>query len=294
MKPNLFIVGAPKCGTTAWVEYLRTHPEIFFPEIKEPHHFSTDLNRRRGVFDRASYLDLYSSSAGEKIRGDASASYLYSAVAARQIRAFNPDAKILIFLRPQESQLPSWHNELLKNGTENLREFGDAWRLSGKRDRSNTGKYLLEPKYLDYKAFGRFNEQVERYFAEFPPEQIRVFWFSDWIDDPRPTYLEIMRFLDIGDDGRADFPPVNEAHHLRSVALLQFLSSPPPWARGMVRAAKALMGKPQLGWAERIGQLNRKAGYRTIPPTGALLDEVRRFYEFDNRELHHRIWRGNK
>ena len=25
--PNLFIVGAPKCGTTAWVEYLRTHPE---------------------------------------------------------------------------------------------------------------------------------------------------------------------------------------------------------------------------------------------------------------------------
>jgi len=33
-RPNLFIVGAPKCGTTAWVEYLRTHPDIFFPEIR--------------------------------------------------------------------------------------------------------------------------------------------------------------------------------------------------------------------------------------------------------------------
>ena len=42
-RPNLFIVGAPKCGTTAWVEYLRTHPDIFFPEIKEPHYFATDL-----------------------------------------------------------------------------------------------------------------------------------------------------------------------------------------------------------------------------------------------------------
>lgn len=38
MKPNLFIVGAAKCGTTAWVNYLASHPDIFFAKVKEPHH----------------------------------------------------------------------------------------------------------------------------------------------------------------------------------------------------------------------------------------------------------------
>ena len=42
-KPNFFIVGAPKCGTTALYEYLRPHPNIFMPKVKEPHFFATDL-----------------------------------------------------------------------------------------------------------------------------------------------------------------------------------------------------------------------------------------------------------
>jgi hypothetical protein len=35
-KPNLFIVGAPKCGTTEWVHYLKSHLDICFPDRKEP------------------------------------------------------------------------------------------------------------------------------------------------------------------------------------------------------------------------------------------------------------------
>ena len=32
-KPNLFIVGAPKCGTTFLYHYLKKHPDIYFPEF---------------------------------------------------------------------------------------------------------------------------------------------------------------------------------------------------------------------------------------------------------------------
>ncbi len=39
--PNLYIVGAPKCGTTSVAEYLRKHPQVFIPEMKEPHFFMT-------------------------------------------------------------------------------------------------------------------------------------------------------------------------------------------------------------------------------------------------------------
>ncbi|MEE9518630.1 MAG: sulfotransferase, partial [bacterium] len=47
MKPNFFIVGAPKCGTTSMTEYLKQHPDIFIPEEKEPHYFGSDLEYPR-------------------------------------------------------------------------------------------------------------------------------------------------------------------------------------------------------------------------------------------------------
>jgi hypothetical protein len=56
-KPNFFILGAPKCGTTSLAEWLGTHPNIFLSAVKEPHFFNTD--DRRGVMTLATYEDLF-------------------------------------------------------------------------------------------------------------------------------------------------------------------------------------------------------------------------------------------
>ena len=32
-RPDFFIVGAPKSGTTAMYSYLRHHPDLFLPEL---------------------------------------------------------------------------------------------------------------------------------------------------------------------------------------------------------------------------------------------------------------------
>ena len=44
--PDFFIVGAPKCGTTAMAAYLGQHPEIGMCPRKESHVFATDLKER--------------------------------------------------------------------------------------------------------------------------------------------------------------------------------------------------------------------------------------------------------
>ncbi len=44
--PDFFIVGHPKCGTTALYEMLRRHPQIFMPELKEPRFFASDMRQR--------------------------------------------------------------------------------------------------------------------------------------------------------------------------------------------------------------------------------------------------------
>ena len=46
-KPNLFLIGAPKCGTTSLASYLSDHPQIFVSDPKEPHFFNTDSENRK-------------------------------------------------------------------------------------------------------------------------------------------------------------------------------------------------------------------------------------------------------
>ena len=54
--PNFFLVGAPKSGTTALYRYLRAHPEVWMPQIKEPHYFAPDLVSSKFIGDRDEYL----------------------------------------------------------------------------------------------------------------------------------------------------------------------------------------------------------------------------------------------
>ena len=42
-KPNFFIVGAPKSGTTSLFHYLDQHPDIYIPSIKEPRFIADDI-----------------------------------------------------------------------------------------------------------------------------------------------------------------------------------------------------------------------------------------------------------
>lgn len=283
MKPNFFIVGAPKCGTTAWVEYLRSHPDIFISRAKEPHHFSRDFPKWNFVSDPRDYQALFADSGSASAVGEGSVRYLYSKVAAREIHRFNPAARILIFLRDQQDFLPSLHHQQLYNGDERIEDFERVWRLSGQRPAHSIPACCREPSFLDYAAMGRFHEQVERYYAIFPPEQIRIFAFRDWVDDPRRTYLDILSFLGVDDDGRTQFDRINEAKYHKSRLVASLTQIPPPWVRRSSAMLTQLAGR-QLGILARLRDLNRRSGYR-IRVDPALKEEIRRYYEADNALL---------
>ena len=289
--PNLFIAGAPKCGTTAWVEYLRTHPDIFFPQTKEDCFFALDLPGFRFIHSEAEYTKLFAGSGGAKVVGEASAMYLFSSAAADAIRRYNPNAKILIFLREQEEFLPSLHNQFLREFSEEIEDFETVWRLSGRRPPETVPPACLEPRTLDYAAMGRFSEQVERYLAVFPPEQVRVIRFRDWIANPRREYLEILHFLGLEDDGRREFLPVNRGVTYRSRRLVRFILFPPNWARKAARLFKrmtALEGRNIYPAVHRVIGLLSVPGYKR-QIRQELRDEIRRYYADDNRKLEERL-----
>ena len=92
------ILGAPKCGTTALYAYLRTNPQVFMPQIKEPHFYSDDIARfddglNRPPQSRQDYCEMFASAADEQLLGEASTLYLFSERAVPNILKDSPDAR---------------------------------------------------------------------------------------------------------------------------------------------------------------------------------------------------------
>ena len=102
-RPNLFIAGAPKCGTTAMAQYLRTHPAIFFSDPKEPAYWAEDLpamRRRIGITTRAAYESLFSAATDRHTYlGEGTTLYLYSQTAIKSIMAYQPAARFVVMIR---------------------------------------------------------------------------------------------------------------------------------------------------------------------------------------------------
>ncbi len=97
--PDFFIVGQPKCGTTALYEMLRRHPQIYMPELKEPRFFARELQpaaRRGDARSRApqtleEYLALFAPARPEQRAGEASPSVPVVAAPPRaRIAALQP------------------------------------------------------------------------------------------------------------------------------------------------------------------------------------------------------------
>ena len=216
--PNLFLVGAMKCGTTSMYEYLRRHPQVLFPSarddsgttdfrLKEPHHFCPDrhLPDRVSVKSDEEYLALYAGSGSYAYRGDASASYLYSNAAPGLIKAFCPHARIIIMLRPPLEMMHSMHAALLGW----LEDIGDFYEAVAASEDRRCGRRIPpgceEWTWLDYTGSSRFSPQVERYFATFGRAAVKVVLLEDLTSDPLRTWLDIMDFLGIDDSFRPDF-----------------------------------------------------------------------------------------
>jgi hypothetical protein len=244
VKPNFFILGAPKCGTTALFEYLRAHPGIFVPRVKEPHYFATDLGSYPAVRTAEAYEALFQDARPDQPRvGEASVYYLRSTAAAANIRRYQPDARLIAMFRNPVDMLHSFHSQLLYVAEETVEDFETAWRMQERRaagvdlPRGSRGAFLLQ-----YREMGRFGSQTERVLASFPADQLKVILFDDFAADPKRVYDEVIAFLGLPDDRRAEFPRINDNKRARVTWLRNFLRKPPPVVRDTYRSIKRTVG----------------------------------------------------
>jgi sulfotransferase family protein len=272
--PGFYIVGHAKCGTTALTAMLRKHPQIAMP-VKEPRFFSLELrtrywrpasNRRKHPTTLDGYMALFEGLAPDLTLGEASTTYLRSSTAAGRIAEVKPDARIIAILREPTAFLRSFHLQSLRNYDENQKSFRKAIELErSRREGRRMPRFSQVPSSLFYSDHIHYVEQLERFHAVLPREQVLVLIYDDLRADNEATVRRVLGFLGVDDSGFT--VPHAELETLkmpRSVALDQItrLAAYAPRSRALRPLLKA-GARTGVG---RLGPVWRRALYEDRPP----------------------------
>jgi hypothetical protein len=231
--PDFFIVGHAKSGTSALYEMLRRHPQIFMPDGKEPWFMASDMRPRfqpstggPPVESEHDYLALFAAAGPEQRVGEASSSYLWSRTAASAIAQLQPAARIIAILREPASFLRSLHLQLLRTHVESKRDLRTAMSLEAARaEGRDVPRRSHRPQLLQYSQHVRYVEQLRRYHAVFPREQVLVLIYDDFRADNEGTVRKVLRFLEVDDSVLIDVIHANPTTGMRSQALDELVHS---------------------------------------------------------------------
>lgn len=216
--PDFYIVGAPKCGTTAFYDLLRQHPQVFLPQVKELIFFGSDLSYPTRLSEEE-FLSHFAAKPPAAIAGTAHTAYLQSTRAATEISLRRPDAKIFILLRNPAEMLYSWHSELLYETIEDIESFEAA--LDAEPDRRRGARVPPHARNsrvesLFYSEIAAFYVQVKRYVDTFGAARVHVIIQEELLRDPRRVYSDALAFLDVEASFVPEFRSVNANKAARS------------------------------------------------------------------------------
>jgi len=194
--PDLLILGAQKAGTTALYAYLRWHPQITGPSWKEVSYF--DRHYRRG---ERWYRGHFPVLKRDRLVGEASPSYVVHPLAPQRVHALLPEARLIVLVRNPIDRAYSHyqHEAALEREPLTFEQAIDAEeeRLRGEVERMTSDAAYFSHAWWNftYLARGRYAEQLERWLAVFPREQLLVVPAGDLRDRPGETYARVLEFL---------------------------------------------------------------------------------------------------
>jgi hypothetical protein len=219
MRPTFVVAGAARAGSTAVVEGLRAHPDVFVTQPKEPHflalggepaHFTgpgDDVTINRvAVCDRDAYLALYPEDGPFLALGEGSVSTLYyPATSIPAVQSLNPDLRLVVILREPVDRAFSSYQYLRVRGFEPCDDFLTA--VEDEPRRIEQGWHHL----WHYTGMSRYAEPLSQFLAAFG-EQVGVWFYDDLDRDPSGTLSAIQRFVGV-DPARS---PVSEAQRVNA------------------------------------------------------------------------------
>ncbi len=198
--PDFLIIGAGKSGTTSLDNYLKQHPQLFVPILKEPNFFGYEkmteesfdgnteeiLHFKNSITHLPAYLDLFKDAKPGQLKGETSNTYLYHTDAPERIHYYNPDMKLIAVLRQPAGRLYSRYLHLARENRVPTKSFSDC-----------LDKSTIWWQRNDLIKEGLYYKNISRFFELFPPENIRVYLYEDFNSKPEEVLSDLYAFLGV-------------------------------------------------------------------------------------------------
>jgi hypothetical protein len=274
-KVNLFLIGAPKCGTTSLANYLHEHPQIKLGSKKEPHYFNFDM-KNRYADSISAYSDIYKDLNSKYIL-DASVWYYYSEKAMREIIKYNPEAKFIYMVREPVSLFYSLHQELLNTYEETKKSPQEAWHISFERmGGKKIPTFTKEKTLLYYPETCALGKRLEHILQYVDLKNLIVIDFKQFAQHTSYVYDEILSKLEL-EKVAVDFINHNPRKYPKNMALTK-----------LIKVAGAL--KRNLGITHGFQILNylkerNTTSARNIVTDPKLDQEVKNYFQNDVKKL---------
>lgn len=247
IKPNFFIIGAPRSGTTSLYWRLRNHYSIHMSRIKEPFYFDKRAHNILvdAICNKRDYLSLFENAPFDtKVIAEASTTYLSSKEALQDIFEFNQESKVLIMLRNPLSAAISMYLQICKGGIyENASTFDIAWKECFTEDR--------QPYVINYKELYRIGDQLEVALSIFGPK-LKVVFYDDLKLDSAAVVRDVLDFLELPIDGDYPLSKTNSAEwsDINSIVSKELLKEMKEYFRPQIEKVSKLTGRNLIHWLD--------------------------------------------
>ena len=190
-KPNLFVIGAMKSGTTYLTKLLESHPSIFMCRPEEPSYFVDPKLLRKLYPDiwfegywksQENYLALFKMAGNAAILGESSTNYSKRPQVLgvpEKIRQFNPDARLIYVMRDPIERTISHYWHMVRYHAER-RSIVDAIKN--------------DPQFCDVSHYAM---QLAPFLECFGRQQVKLFTFEELASSPKETLKPIYEWLNV-------------------------------------------------------------------------------------------------
>lgn len=202
-RPDFFIVGTMKGGTTILYDFICSHPSVARAKAKEIHYFS--LYPEKGLDWYLSHFDFTQG----KITGEASPSYFdvaYTAAIPKWIKALNPEAKIILITRdPVERAVSHFYHLKNINKVPLLEDMEPDDFFSRSFHDALKQKDLIDYYLQQVLYFSSYSRKFSYYKGIFGDENILVLDNGQLRERPKETMQRVFSFLKIAHIEEGDF-----------------------------------------------------------------------------------------
>jgi hypothetical protein len=259
--PDFLIVGAARSGTTSLYNYLKQHPQIFMPDLKEPHFFSFSGRRPHYKYPREleviwrfnEYLSLFDGAEVGQLIGEASTQYLYFyAESIRNMKRYVPDwenLKIIIILRNPLERAYSQYSMLRMCGMETL-SFEDALNKISERLKNN-----WRPGF-DYIGYSLYYNQVKAYTDNF--RNTKAYLYRDLKADALSLLKDMLGFIGADDSFNPDLSLKHHASGISRSGLLNKILKKPNSISSFFPPIKVIPEEKRISLVKKLKSLNFK------------------------------------